>query len=587
MVKKAGKHVIVDDEEVDKIRRYLHDDAQELFACSLKGGIFGVYLDKGFPFYFISKQMLLQYQCTLDSFLKEYPDGFISTIWQEERELYEHDLLQTIENHELFDRVCKTYHNDKIQYMRDIAKLATLEDGTKIILILRSNVTDVFEQQLKLEQDALFYAEQNKKMEELTAKIPCAVCMLIIGEHFSLHFANDEFYYLLKYTEQQLREEKHDYIDELIYDQDIDWLREKINQAINNKDKEIKLENRIVCRDGTVIWLLVKGYFTYHKDSAEMICSFMDITKRKKTEEDVKISEERFRVALAITDSTIFEYDISTKTMIHGDRSAVAYGIQHFTENVPESLLESGVVHPKSADEFLRMYREICEGATTASCLVRTRLVENGSFVWRKIVMTNIFDDEGRPVQAVGVLEDVDEQVKREERLIYETERDALTGLYNRRFMVSSIDKELQRDDNNGLKAILIIDIDDFKKVNDTKGHLFGDYVLTETAKRISIQYSKEAYVGRIGGDEFIAYYLHAENIEQIQAYAQHIVESFNEEYKSHGNQIKITCSVGYAVYPNDGDNFEKLYQNADTALYVAKQSGKNKVVGYQSLNNK
>ena len=583
MIKQDGVHVILDDMEVERIRAELHDEALSLFGCSLRGGIFGVCLSEGYPFYFLTKQLLAEYHMSIAEFLNVYPNGLLSTVHEKDQEMYLYELQQSLSQGVLFDRIFRIQHSSHMSYMRDIAKQVTLHDGMQMILVLRCNVSEVFEEQLKLEHEAMVYAQQNKQLEELTVKIPCAVCMLSINDHFNLHFANDEFYHLLKYKEAQLREEKKNFIDALIYEQDMVWLKEKINQSILNKDKEIQLENRIVCRDGSVIWLLVKGYFSYHKSTPEMICSFMDITKRKKTEEDAKISEERFRIALSVTDSTIFEYDVKNRIMIHGDRSAITYGLQHITENVPESLLEMGTVHPDSADDFLNMYHKIQAGSKTASCLVRARMVEDG-YVWRKIIMTNIFDEEGNPVQAIGVLEDVDEQVKREERLLYQTERDSLTGLYNRRFMVSNIERELSNKSNPCLRAIMIIDIDDFKTVNDTKGHLFGDFVLTESAKRICRPFLKDVYIGRIGGDEFIAYFQRLDNMAQAKEYATLLVHSFQDIFIDRGNQIQITCSVGYALFPTDGEDFETLYQNADAALYTAKKSGKNMVVGYHDI---
>lgn len=575
-----GKSALLDEQEVEEIRLTLHQEGQELFSRSLRGGMLGVFLEEAYPFYFVSKQLLEEYKMSYGEFLHCFDHGFFSTIHESERASYQRDFLLAMQELRIFDRISKAQEHGHIHYIRDIAKKVILENGREIAFLLRSDVSELFEQQQQLKQKANSYEQRTQLLEEVTVSIPCAVCRVDVKEHFIITFGNDEFYKLSLYTEQQMKEERQNQIDTIIYEQDLADVRALILNTIQHKEREIQLENRIVRRDGTVIWLLVKGYFSYHKQDPELVCSFMDITNRKRMEEEAKISRERFRIALAVTDSTIFEYDIETKVMVHGDRSAVTYGLQHITENVPESLLEMGTVHPDDAAAFLTMYHQIQQGAKQASCLVKCNMMGTG-YVWRKIAMTNIFDENGKAVQAIGVLEDVDEQVKREEALRFQTERDALTGLYNRRFMVERMQQHLNQKENSCLKAIMIIDIDDFKTVNDTKGHMFGDFVLTESSKRITERFQKDVYIGRIGGDEFFAFFTYLPSADDAQAYAKQLVNTFHEAFCYRGVELQVTCSVGYALFPEDGASFEVLYQNADLALYEAKRSGKNKGIGF------
>lgn len=569
----------VDEGKVEEIKKSLHSEAQELFARSLRGGIFGVFLTESFPFYFVSPQLLEEYGMQSNSFYQAFGEGLLSMVHPEERASYQLEFVMSMKEGRIFDRISKMVLLNHECYMRDVAKKVVLEDGSELACILRSNVTETMEYQIALTQEASNFAMRNNTLEEVTVQIPCAVCKVRLEDHLKLEFANDEFYNLLKYTKEQLIEEKATCLDTMIYSEEHDPIFALLDQKVKHKEKVIELEHRMVRRDGTIIWLLVKGYFSYEKQTPELTCSFMDITKRKQMEEAAKISEERFRIALAVTDSTIFEYDIKTKVMIHGDRSAIAYGLQHRTENVPESLLERGTVHEESADDFLRMYHQIQTGEKMASCLVRVNEVGIG-YVWRKIIMTNIFDEQGQAVQAIGVLEDVDEQVKREQALRYQTEIDPLTGLYNRRYMIDCI-KENLKETTNTKKAIMIIDIDNFKQVNDQNGHMYGDFVLSESAKRVQSEFHHDVYIGRIGGDEFFAFFTNIESHDMAQAYAMRIIQNFHEEFCNRGVHQLVTCSVGFAMFPDDGASFEMLYQNADLALYEAKKSGKNKAMGY------
>lgn len=407
---------------------------------------------------------------------------------------------------------------------------------------------------------------------DLVKNIPVGVCKILLDGKFTLIYANRFFYSLYGYTTQQLQDELGNEMVRAVFPEEREDVI-RIFTPLKYPAADFKIEHRITRRDGTQIWLLVSGNYTTHKDEPAANCVVVDITDRKQMEEKLRIDEERFRLALAQTENTIFDYDISTKIMMHAGKAADAYGLADKTVNVPESIIEAGLIHPDSISDYLEMYRSIHTGAKSAFCVVRAKLL-GGRYAWRRITMTNIFDNDGKAVKAVGMLEDIDEQMRREEALRERSRRDTLTGLYNKGTTESMVRDMLKSSTGQG--ALFIIDIDNFKGVNDNYGHPFGDAVLVEFANRIARLCRCSDVIGRIGGDEILIYLDGVLNIDTAINKGEEICDSFSKEFSSGNASVIVTCTVGISIYPDCASSFEELYKKADIALYFAKNKGKN-----------
>lgn len=433
-----------------------------------------------------------------------------------------------------------------------------------------------------LENLALGLMEDNRMLSSIISNLPCGVCEVAFDKHFTLLYGNESFFLLYGRTPEQMREELQNRLEGTVFPEDLPRVRQTVDKAHNTGKDSFEAEHRIVRRDGSLIWGLIRGSFFDGNGGKTMHCVIVDITQRKQMEQELRINEERFRIALEQMDNTIFDYNIRTRVMNHAYKSAEVYGLTKEMENVPESLVENGTIHPDSVPGYLEMYRKICAGAPGASSVVQTRLT-TGRYVWRKITMTNIFDCDGKAVRAIGILEDIDEQKRREELLRNQMERDTLTGLFNKGATEAHIQTYLSQAPADEYNALLIIDIDDFKSVNDRYGHLYGDRVLAESARRISALFYADDIIGRIGGDEFAVFIKRMRDAASVWKKAAEVCGAFAEEFNFNGIITSVSCSVGTAAAPTDGKTFEELYQKSDIALYEAKRSGKNRCSTYRA----
>lgn len=410
---------------------------------------------------------------------------------------------------------------------------------------------------------------------DLVTHIPVGVCKFLLNDDFTLVYGNQMLYSLCGYTQAQFQQELSNGIVHTFFKDERCATVQRLLRDYEAGLSGFRVENRLTRRSGEIIWVLASGSFTTHNGAPAAHGILVDITEQKQIEERLRVNEQRFRLALAQTDSTIFDYDIATKVMIHADKSAEKYGLSYETPNVPECLAENGVVHPDCAQDFLEMYRRIRAGEPTASCVIRAR-TGGDRYVWQKITLTTIYDQDGTAVRAVGILEDIDEQTRREARLLEQSQCDPLTGLYNKRVTESRIQHLLQEDASSG--ALFIVDLDSFKDVNDQYGHQFGDMVLLESARRLARLFRKRDVVGRIGGDEFFIYLDGTDEKENVIRKAHEVCEVFSKPFLYNGISKLVTCTVGIARCPADGVSFETLYQKADIALYKAKRNGKNQI---------
>ena len=208
-------------------------------------------------------------------------------------------------------------------------------------------------------------------------------------------------------------------------------------------------------------------------------------------------------------------------------------------------------------------------------------------------------DNDNEALHISGTVQDITERREAEDRILHLAYYDALTGLPNRQLFQESLTKTLQAENHdNKLAALLFIDLDRFKQINDSLGHSFGDELIKIVATRIHSYLRKsdllsrnhtnaDCDIARIGGDEFIALLTHLENKNDAKTIADRLIEKISEPINIDGKEIVITASIGIAFSPDDGDDFIDLLKNADTAVNATKEQGRNGSLLYTSAMSK
>ena len=200
--------------------------------------------------------------------------------------------------------------------------------------------------------------------------------------------------------------------------------------------------------------------------------------------------------------------------------------------------------------------------------------IRNGDLRCHHVSISVVRDQDLQPTCFVGMYADVTERQEAEEAVRFMAQHDALTGLANRAMFMEQLERDLAlaRRHGHGL-ALLYMDLDGFKPVNDCLGHQLGDRVLTTVASRFSAAIRDSDLLCRLGGDEFVVLVPVAGSTEELEAMAWNLVEVSRKPFSELDAKIQISTSVGIARFPEHGDNPEQLLSAADGAMYEAKRS--------------
>jgi len=231
------------------------------------------------------------------------------------------------------------------------------------------------------------------------------------------------------------------------------------------------------------------------------------------------------------------------------------------------------LVYPEDRETVREKAIESLKGGRSVPCEYRC-VRKDGEVIW---VLEKVTSAEYKGKKAtLGSFMDITERKQLEQRLAEMATHDPLTGLPNRLLLSDRLTVGLaQAQRNNAKLAVMMLDLDRFKTVNDTFGHSVGDELLRAAGERLMGIVRKSDTVARMGGDEFVVLLLQIARMEDAVKVAQKILSVFRKPFVLDAYQIRITTSIGIAMYPEDGEDVEALFKNADTAMYWAKEQGR------------
>lgn len=195
-------------------------------------------------------------------------------------------------------------------------------------------------------------------------------------------------------------------------------------------------------------------------------------------------------------------------------------------------------------------------------------------------------EDNGSPKCFIGKLMDASKQITMEKNLVQRAENDMLTGVLNKKTIEEKMGLLLNENKSDRYYIFYMVDLDNFKNVNDTLGHIYGDKAIADTGAELSKIFKNDALVGRLGGDEFAVCSVYdAFDDESLKEYiikkAEQVKKANQRSYTDGVNVVNITSSIGVSVAPKDGNDFETIYKKADSALYHSKNTGKDRYTLY------
>lgn len=391
---------------------------------------------------------------------------------------------------------------------------------------------------------------------------------------------NDGIVSMLGYSREELERLFQNRYIEMIDPRDRVRVTRKFHAQMN-VGNTFELEYRVRAKDGRTVWLLDKSQLFTGEDGTEYLSAVLiDITKTKQEQEELRLSMERHQIIMDQTNDIIFEWNIRKSKIYYSPNWVKKFGYQPIAEEIHLRIPQESHIFPEDIPSFLELMRAVGNGAPYGEAELRIANAE-GRYIWCRIRATTQFDNAGHPIKAIGVIMDIDSEKKRTQDLIDKADHDNLTRLYNKSASRQYIEQLMERPGQSGLSALLILDLDNFKLINDTRGHMFGDAVLMEVATQLKSLFRKDDIVSRIGGDEFLVYMNNLPNKNLLVDRVQRLVSGVHGILPDDLRDCPLSCSVGVACFPEHADNFHELFQCCDRALYKAKALGKNQFLLY------
>lgn len=295
------------------------------------------------------------------------------------------------------------------------------------------------------------------------------------------------------------------------------------------------------------------------------------------------LNEACFKALAAQTGKVILEWDFESGKIVSATNFKELFGREAATQDSAEDALSQAAVMAEDQEAFRSVFATVLSGQPVSDARFRVA-DQDGIYHWCSLSGIVVKKPNGEPYKAIGSLENIEEQVQKEEQLRRRAEIDALTGLYNRattEYLIQETLKGRRASDNR--YALFIIDVDNFKAVNDKLGHMYGDMVLASLSSMLKKLFRSDDVAGRVGGDEFFVFLKNFHSTHLIQTKAAEICELYRNTYIESGQMVSISASVGISLCPEHGCDLETLYKNADTALYEAKARGKDQYYLYEA----
>ena len=350
-----------------------------------------------------------------------------------------------------------------------------------------------------------------------------------------------------------------------VHPSDIVIFKNKFNEHLEGLTDFFCVKYRVLRKNGSWTWMLSRGKIVSRNENGSalrIVGTHSDITEREMASEIFHNSSQ-----------AIFISDMNNKIISINKAFTLVTGYNE-DEVIGKNpnILSSGI-----HDEIFynKMWEEIVSKGKWKGEIINKR--KNGQLYPGYLIINTIKDVENKIDHYFAVFEDITQKKNAEKLIITQANYDSLTNLVNRNLFKNRLEEEIKRTKRFEVPfALLFIDLDNFKDINDALGHDIGDLLLIEVAKRLSSHMREIDTLARIGGDEFTIIYTNFINPSHLEEKINKILESINKPFQLNLHQIHISASIGITICPNDSSDSSELLKNADQAMYLSKKLGRN-----------
>lgn len=418
--------------------------------------------------------------------------------------------------------------------------------------------------------------DRERMLSTLMSNLHGMVYCCLLDEQWTMVFVSDGCQNVTGYAPGDLLFNRRISYEEVTYPDDRAWVRALLEGAAK-AGRHFELEYRIVDAAAETRWVHESGVPLFDEQGRLVALEgfIQDITARKFSEQQAREAEARYRSIFENAIEGIYQTTPNGQYLDFNPALARIYGYQS-AEDLRDHISDISrqlYVEPGKRDEYIMLMQNQGQVQNFEAQVYR----KDGEIIWITENAHEVRDHEGRLLYYEGTVEDISERKRYQRQIEYQATHDNLTGLPNRTVLADRLQQCMLFADRYATKlAVAFVDLDHFKLINDSMGHHIGDELLVVMAERLSQAVRDSDTVVRLGGDEFVLLLTNLQKIEDITHSMNRVLEGVTQPCSVNGMEFLISCSIGISVYPTDGGDANTLLKYADSAMYKAKQSGRN-----------
>lgn len=448
-----------------------------------------------------------------------------------------------------------------------------LKDGREVLSFQCTDISSI-------ESVAALTRHPLSDLEIFSQSVRCGLSKHVCDNSLTLIWANDYFYKLFGYSKTEYEDTFGDSMIPLIYPEDLSLVVNSITNLV--EDHEIDITFRIKHKTKPFSWVnLIAASSKTEEYNDFPTANFVlnDVTELKYAEMRAELEARKYEIISDISEEIPFEYEILTDTITFAKKYEDIFGRKSIYRHPMQRFIRSGLISEDTVDNFKGIYEAAIRGDSMHNTEYKLR-TKHGKYEWHSSTFSLLRDEKGRPLRAVGLLRNIDALKKEQESLLKRAQTDSMTGLLNKATTETFVKEHLKEIQSGAYDIVILVDIDDFKDINDTFGHLIGDEVITDISHILMRYTFKDGFVGRIGGDEFLVYLPNILDKTLAMEKAEKYANELRIKYPGDNGKPKVTLSIGIAA-TDVSIPYSDLMEHADAAVYQAKLNGKDGYVLY------
>lgn len=524
----------------------------------------------------------------LVSFIESYDNAFLIGIFGEKKLIYANRVAKSLYNVSDsgtdLEEVFAGYHKSLYDMVADGLKERNLviyhnvpshkSDGT----ILNVDLQIGFFNQEKTEVFIEIIHKQDTQedvLRDIVLRGKKPLFLINEDEDFSLELANEAFFESFLCSEKSFAE---------LYDNSFAKLLKSCNQERVLHNLLERLEKETECNVNFSFNTVTgkKKYFYMDMQRRQLldgrqvlIGMLISIDYQVELSNKIKNINRQFDMIEKLTKETLYFVDVNTRTLIHRGEHAVQVGVPEVEQNFPACVYPR--IHPEDLEGYQAHAYKMLSGEDS-TYTVRMK-VASGEYEWFQADSSVIFEDD-KPVEIIGTIRNINEKKK----MMEQSSSDMLTNTLNKAQMQEATSLILEHSNQCNYHALIFIDLDNLKDVNDKNGHEFVDYLLLQVGQRLEKKTRIGDLVGRVGEDEFMIFLRDVPSIDLVTMKAKLFLDAVLQEVTDGTVSNSVGASVGIATYPDHGISYEQVFFHADLALTESKKKGNNAITVYEDF---